>query len=250
MANSDWRDLTLEQLVDVEVRSPAGLTATDFRRLPVDVTELNAQDIEQSGAKDLNHVLEIYVPNAQFIDHQHLGPHLGIRGIISDREDKYLYQVDGITLNNRTLMGADIERDLPLFGDIRSVSVVSGPASATHGSGALIGVIDVEPYSGLTFQGADMNVRQGLVDQYSAAEARYGCKFSDTSGLFLYYGLADMQGADSPYYIGHSYPAANGLPANVAGESFKGPIANLGEAGFGDLWHKVYASYVAGPFEF
>jgi iron complex outermembrane receptor protein len=249
-ASNDWRNLTLEQLVNVEVRSPAGFTATDFRRLPVDVTELNAQDIEQSGAKDLNHLLEMYVPNAQFADHNQLGPHLGFRGIISDREDKYLYQVDGITLNNTTLMGADIERDLPLFGDIRSVSVLSGPASATHGSGALIGVIDVETYNGLTFQGADVNVRQGAVDQYSAAEARYGYKFSDTSGLFLYYGLADVQGADSPYYIGHSYPAGNGLPANVAGQPFQGPVANLGEAGFGDLWHKVYASYVAGPFEF
>jgi iron complex outermembrane receptor protein len=248
--SNEWSNLTLEQLVNLEVRSPAGLTATDFRRLPVDVTELNAQDIEESGTKDLNHLLEMYVPNAQFADHNQLGPHLGFRGIISDRDDKYLYQVDGITLNNTTLMGADIERDLPLFGDIRSVSVVSGPASATHGSGALIGVIDVEPYTGLTFQGADENVRQGAVDQYSAAEARYGCKFSDTSGVFLYAGVADVQGADSPYYIGHSYPAANGLPPNVAGQPFNGPVANLGEAGFGDLWYKVYGSYVAGPLEF
>jgi iron complex outermembrane receptor protein len=250
MANSDWRDLTLEQLVNIELRSPAGLTEVDPRKAPVDMTTLDARDIEQSGAKDLNHLLEIYVPNVQFIDDQRLPPHLGFRGIISDRDDKYLYQVDGITLNNRTLLGADIERDLPLLGDIRSVSVVRGPASATHGAGALAGVIDVEPYTGLTFQGADVNVRQGVVDQYTAAEVRYGHKFSETSGLFLYYGLADMQGADSPYYIGHSYPAANGLPANVAGKPYSGPMANLDQAGFGDLWHKVHVSYVAGPFEF
>ena len=248
--SNDWRNLTLEQLVNIEIRSAAGLTKTDPRKAPVDMTTLDARDIEQSGAKDLNHLLEIYVPNAQFIDHHHLGPHLGFRGIISDREDKYLYQVDGRTMNNRTLMGADIERDLPLFGDIRSVSVVRGSASATHGAGALAGVIDVETYNGLTFQGADVNVRQGVVDQYTAAEVRYGYKFSETSGLFLYYGLADMQGADSHYYIGHSYPATNGLPPNVAGKPYSGPMANLDQAGFGDLWHKVHASYVAGPFEF
>ncbi|HVM59829.1 MAG TPA: TonB-dependent receptor plug domain-containing protein [Verrucomicrobiae bacterium] len=249
-ASNDWRDLTVEQLLSAKVESPAGLTEFDPRRAPVDMTTLDAKDIYGSGAKDMNHLLEMYVPNAQFLEHQQLGPHLGFRGIISDREDKYLYQVDGITLNNRTLMGADIERDLPLFGDIRSVSVVRGPASATYGSGALIGVIDVEPYSGLTFQGADVNVREGLVDQYTAAEARYGYKFSDTSGLFLYYGMTDMIGADSPYYIGQSYPAGNGLPPNNAGHPFGGPVANLGAAGFGDLWHKAYASYVTGPFEF
>jgi len=64
------------------------------------------------------------------------------------------------------------------------VSVVRGPASATHGAGALAGVIDVETYNGLTFQGADLTLRQGVVNEYTAAEIRYGHKLSDTSGLF------------------------------------------------------------------
>lgn len=153
-------------------------------------------------------------------------------------------------MNNRTLVGADNERALPLFGDIRSVSVVRGPASATHGDGALAGVIDVETYNGLSFQGLDFKARQGVVDQYSAMEMRYGTKFSDTSGLFLYYGLVDMLGIDSDYYIGRSYPATNGLPSNVAGEPYKGPMAKLHQAGFDSLWHKVHVNYMNGPFEF
>jgi iron complex outermembrane receptor protein len=247
--SNDWRNLTLEQLVNIEVRSPAALTTVDFRRVPVDMTELDARDVEQSGARNLNQLLEIYVPNAQFLLHHAHQPHLGIRGIISDRDDKYLYQVNGLTMNNRMLLGADDERALPLLGDIRSVDVVRGPASATHGAGALSGVIDVETYNGLTFQGADVNVRQGLVDQYSAAEVRYGHKFSDTSGLFMYAGVADVQGAGDTYYIGHSYPATNGLPANVAGKPVKGTDPKLDEPAFGSLWHKVHLSYVNGPWE-
>jgi iron complex outermembrane receptor protein len=65
----------------------------------------------------------------------------------------------------------------------------------------------------------------------------------------VYYGQADIQGADTPYYIGKSYPAANGLPANVAGQPFDGPKPNLGQAGFDDPGRKVYGSYVDGPFE-
>ena len=243
-------EMDLEALVNVEVRSPAGLTEIDARHVPVALTELDARDIQQSGARDLDHLLEIYVPNTQFLLHHTPQPDFGFRGIISDRDDKYLYQVNGVTLNNRLLQGAGNERELPLLGDINRVSVVRGPASATHGAGALAGVIDVETYNGLTFQGADLNVRQGLVNQYTAAEARYGYKFSDTSGLFVYAGVADVQGASHTYHIGHSYPASNGLPPNNPDDPVRGPIPNLDAPAFGSLWHKVHLDYVNGPWDF
>jgi iron complex outermembrane receptor protein len=247
--SNDWSELSLEQLVNIELRSPAGLTEIDPRRMPVAMTQLDAQDVQQSGARNLNQLLEIYVPNAQFLLHHAHNSHLGIRGIISDRDDKYLYQVNGVTMNNRLLLGADNERGIPLLGDIRSVSVVRGPASATHGAGALAGVVDVETYNGLTFQGADLTIRQGVIDQYSAVEARYGHRFSETSGLFIYSGVADVQGASDTYYLGHSFPAKNGLPDYNVGHPVRGPIPNLNEPAFGSLWHKVHASYVNGPWE-
>ena len=246
---NDWSALSLEQLVDVQITSAAGLTLMDTRRVPVDMTELDARDIQQSGARDLNHLLEMYVPNEQFLLHHSQNPDIGFRGIISDRDDKYLYQVNGVTLNNRMVLGADNERNLPLLGDIQSISVVRGPASATHGAGALSGVIDVEAYNGLTFQGADLNVRQGVFNEYTATEVRYGYKLSDTSGLFVYGGVADVEGAPHTYYIGHSFPAANGLPPNVVGQPVSGPIPNLGAPAFDSLWYKAHVSYVNGPWE-
>ena len=36
------------------------------------------------------------------------------------------------------VQGAADERELPLLGDIHSVSVVRGPASATHGAGGIV----------------------------------------------------------------------------------------------------------------
>lgn len=247
--SNDLSDLSLEQLVNVEVTSAAGLTQIDPRRTPVDLTELDTRDIQQSGARDLDHLLEIYVPNAQFILHHTPIPDMGFRGIISDRDDKYLYQVNGLTMNNHLLQGAANERELPLLMDIHSVSVVTGPASATHGAGALSGVIDVETYNGLTFQGADLTLRQGVINEYTSAEVRYGYKFSDTSGLFLYYGVADVHGAPDTYYIGHSFAAKNGLPANVDGDPVNGAIPKLDDPAFGALWHKAHLSYVNGPWE-
>jgi outer membrane receptor protein involved in Fe transport len=248
-SGGDFTNMSLEDLLNVQVVGPAGLTATDVRHLPLDVTELDARDIEHSGAEDLNHLFQDYVPNAEIINHHAPEMNLGFNGIISDREDKYLYQVNGVTLNNRMLFGANDERDLPLMGDINMVDVVTGPASATYGSGALAGVIDVNTYNGLTFQGSDVTVRQGLVDQYTSAEARYGRKLSDTSGLFVYYGYADMSGTDDSYFIGKSYPATNGLPANIAGQPYSGPKDNDGTTAFGAPWQKAFVSYVDGPWE-
>ncbi len=246
---ADLFQLDLEALMEVRITGAAGLTSTEARRRPVAMTQLGEREIQDSGAIDLNRLVEMFVPNAQFIDHHHLQPHLGFRGIISDREDKYLLQVNGRTMNNWTLLGADNERALPLLGDLRTVNVVRGPASATHGPGALIGVIDLETYSGLTFNGSDVTLRHGTVYGYSALEVRHGRRLSPTSGVFVYYGLADMRGADSDYYLGRSFPAANGLPAHQAGQPFAGPKARLGEAGYGKLWQKAHLSYRSGPFE-
>jgi iron complex outermembrane receptor protein len=248
---NEFGNLSIEELLNVEVRTPAGLTATDVRHLPVDVTVLDARDIQESGAKNLDQLLEDYVPNAQIMDHNAPEVDVGFRGIISDREDKYLYQVNGITMNNRMLFGANNEREQPLMGDINTVDVVEGPASATYGSGAIAGVIDVQPYTGLTFQGADVTVRQGVVDQYTSSELRYGRRLSDTSGLFTYFGFAQVKGADSPLYFGHSYPAKNGLPAYTPGEPFSGgPISNVGESAFDAPWYRAHVDYVDGPWEF
>ena len=248
-AAANASDLDLEQLANTEIISAAGLTRTTTRFAPVTITEFDSHDAEESGARDINHLLELYVPNAQFIDHHHLESHLGFRGIISDREDKYLYQVNGRTLNNRLWLGADNERAIPLLGDIRQITVVRGPASATHGAGAVAGVINVETYNGLTFQGLDFGVRQDALDQYSAGELRYGKKFHDGSGFFAYFGAADQPGTQSEYCIGHSYPATNGLPANVAGQPLRAPIGSYGAAGFGEPRAKAYLSYDKGPFE-
>ena len=247
-----FKDMALEQLLKIEIKSVAALTQTDSRRVPVAITELSARELGQSGFTDLNHALEAVVPNTQFIDHHHLQPHLGMRGVISDREDKYLFQVNGRTMNDRMLMGADNERALPMLGDIQSVTVVRGPASATLGAGAVAGAIGLQTYTGLTFQGFDANVRGDVVNQFAAGEFRYGTKFNDHSGLFAYYGIADQPGAsnsDAPYFYGHSYPATNGLPAYVAGQPVAFDLANFHAPGFDKPRQKAHLSLVGGPFE-
>jgi len=246
----EYGGLDIEQLSRMRIES-ATLTPTEVRLVPAKTTVLDQATIAQSGARNLNEALEIYAPNTQLILHNTHLDHFGIRGIISDRDDKYLLRVNGKLMNNRFFVGAESERDLPLLGDFRFVTLVHGPASATYGAGALAGVINLETYNGLTFEGADAQVRQGFLDQFTAGEFRFGQKFNEKSGLFLYAGVADQSGSnqhDSPYVFGKSFATPGSGPAVVSGQPVAFPEPNLHDAG-DILKMKYHASYVNGPAE-
>lgn len=246
----EFGGLDIEQLSRVRIVS-ATLTPTQVRLVPAKTTVLDEATIAQCGARNLNELLEIYTPNAQLIAHNTHQDHFGIRGIISDRDDKYLLRVDGKVMNHRYFAGADSERDLPLLGDLHSVTVVHGPASATYGAGALAGVLNLETHNGLTFEGADAQIRHGFWDQFTAGEFRFGHKFNEESGLFLYAGAADQSGAnqhDSPLVFGKSFATPGATPDVVSGQPVAFSVPNLHDAG-GILKVKLHASYVNGPAE-
>lgn len=245
-----FADLSLEELLEVKVIS-ATLTPTLTRLVPAQISSVDEWSIERSGARTLNELLEIYTPNTQLILHNAHLDHFGIRGIISDRDDKYLLRVNGRVMNNRFLVGAESERDLPLLGDFRVVSLVQGPGSATYGAGALAGVVNLETHTGLTFEGQDVHFRQGFRDQFTAGEVRFGHRLSERSGLFLYAGVADQPGADqkfAPQVFGASFATPGAAPDVVSGEPVSFEVPNLRDQG--DLTKaKFHASYVQGPVE-
>ncbi len=197
-----------EQLLFLEFESSATLTKTDPRLVPAAVTTITNEQIQASGARSLDELLEIYVPNLQIILHLWEPQHLGLRGSISDRDDKYLLLVNGRVMNERLHYGALSERDLPLLQDIHHIEVIRGPGSVLYGAGALFMVINIITDNADTFQGCEVTGRAGAVDKFSSVETKYGKKFDDGSGLFLYAGIADQPGAsphDAKFYPGRAW---------------------------------------------
>jgi iron complex outermembrane receptor protein len=241
-------DLTKLDLADLQkVRVVSGtLTLTQERLAPARVTTLNAEVIQQSGVRDVNELLDIFIPNSQLTLHHAHVDHFGVRGIMSDREDKYLLRVNGKIMNQRMVVGAQSERDLPLLGDLRQVSFITGPASATYGPGAVAGVLDLETFNGKTFQGVDVGARQGIWDEFTAVEARFGHLFTNDHALFMYFGLAEQNGAsqdDAPYVLGKTVPGA------ISGEPVAQRVARYRQAAGERVKLKGYISYIAGPLE-
>jgi outer membrane receptor protein involved in Fe transport len=245
---------TFGELPDSVTLNTGTLTASAAAPIsPSTVTHISHEMIEKSGARNINELLDIFVPNLQVIRHHAHYSHIGIRGIISDREDKYLYRVNGRVMNQRMLVGADSERDLPLLRDIDYIDVIRGPGSTTYGPGAIAGVINIQTFNGLTFQGLDANVRQGFEQRMTTTEMRWGKQWGEETGAFLYYGFADQPGAnqgDSPVIFGRSGALPNGYPPAVAGEPTPFGVPNDETALFGQPKHKLHFQFTHGTWDF
>ncbi len=206
----DLTEMSIEDLMNIEVASTATLTDTKPRLVPAAVTVITAEEVQASGARSLNELLVIYVPNLQWKYNMWEPSNLGLRGIINDRDDKYLLLVNGRKLNDHTHYGAVTERDLPVLNDIHHVDVVRGPGSALYGPGAVSMVINIVTYNAQTFQGTEITGRLGAIEEFYTAELKHGRAFDDNDGgIFLYGGIGKYNGADkhdSPQIYGFDFP--------------------------------------------
>ncbi|MFA5292010.1 MAG: TonB-dependent receptor plug domain-containing protein [Phycisphaerae bacterium] len=151
-----------------------------------------------SGARSLFELLDIYVPNLVWLRNHFEGDSLGLRGIIGDRNDKFLLLVNGLAMNQKTHAGAMSELDTVMLGDIHHIDVVRGPGSAMYGPGAVSMVINIITFSSDTFQGTEVIARTGAIEEFYSTEVRHGFKFKDgDGGIFLYAGVADYIGAST-----------------------------------------------------
>jgi outer membrane receptor for ferrienterochelin and colicins len=199
-AGEDFFEMSLEQLMDVEIVSTAALTRTSARMAPAAVTTITQEQILASGARSLFELLDIYVPNLQWIRHHWESDHLGLRGIINDRDDKYLLLVNGRVMNERTHFGAMSERDLVMLRDIQRIDVIRGPGSALYGPGAVSMVINIITHNAKTFQGTEVSGRMGGVEEFYSAEFKHGAMDPvQDLGVFLYAGAGKYLGADQSH---------------------------------------------------
>ncbi|HEY1923579.1 MAG TPA: Plug domain-containing protein, partial [Tepidisphaeraceae bacterium] len=248
-SDNPYAEMSLEQLMQVQVTTNT-LTMTERQLVPAAVTHIDHEEIDQQNPRTVNDLLNIYVPNLEFSDHTFELPSLGMRGIIGDDNTKYIFLVDGREMNEVTHFGSLTEQDLYLLGDIDSMDVVSGPGSATYGPGAVEGVISLQTYTGLTYQGTEAEVKGGALDEFVSAEFKHGQKLSADSGWFIYGGAAQVTGAGittAPVIQGQFFTA----PGNVAvvpGKSVNVSLPREDAEFDSEPQIKVHAEYDSGGF--
>jgi len=104
----DFFDMSITELMELEVDVPATITEKNPLKTPASVTVISAEDIALTPARNLMDLLEIYVPGAIYMNHS-VGPLPGIRGVLVDRPYKFLVNVNGINVNIKSHYGARLE---------------------------------------------------------------------------------------------------------------------------------------------
>ncbi len=239
-------DLSLEDLAQVHVSSNTfTLTDSSTDTIPASYTRINAAMIASSGARDLDELLEIYVPGMLSMHHPTLGGrYFSTRGIVSN--DTVLMLVNNRVMNERMLVGAQSERAVSMLRDIESIEVIRGPGAAVHGAGALAGVISIKTFNGTTFEGRDVSVRGGVREKFANLEARMGKQIDENNGLFLYYGIDKYEGgdaSDSPYHFGSTFEPY------MAGEHSTVNTPAVNESARDKFRHKLHLQWTGEDFD-
>jgi outer membrane receptor protein involved in Fe transport len=190
--SNDLFEMSLAELMNIEVYVPGSITEKDPFRVPASVTVITAEDIARTPARNLLDLIEIYVPGALYMNHS-IGPVPGIRGIIADRPYKFLVNVNGINVNIKAHYGARLELLNWDLGDIERVEIVRGPGSATYGPGAIGGVINITTKKAKDYPG--LQIAGKFWDKYDSIgnSVSYGYD-SETFSLYSYLSITDTAG--------------------------------------------------------
>ena len=205
--------LDLEDLAQIQTADTASTLIKTHKKLsPCMVTTITQEQIQDSGARTLDEVLEIYVPDIAYM-YKVDGNQIGIGGIISDRNNKILLVVNGRMINVKGRDGGTItERFFPLLGDIKEVQVISGPGAVIYGPGAIAGVISITTFDSTSFDGFQSNAALGYGEEFSYIDLKYATTLSNDLGIFLYAGIDRYEGVDKEKVknrFAFDYPSKN-----------------------------------------
>jgi outer membrane receptor protein involved in Fe transport len=211
----DLVELSFEELLNVKIEM-GSITDLKYSHKPVSLTVITANDIKNTPARNIYDLIEIYVPGALWMYHNE-GPHPGIRGIIVDRNYKFLLLVNGREMNQKAHNGATSELENWDLGDIERIEIIRGPGSVTYGPGAVEGVINLITCSSLDSQGTQ--VRYGYLNQYNsnAISISHGTKLGSASA-YVYGSLVNTGGIRPQAYS----LSANSMKSGYMGSGFTG----------------------------
>lgn len=181
--NLDFSDLSLEQLMNLEVttvsRKPEPLAETAAA-----VYVISNEDIQQSGATNIADVLRM-APGVQVAKVSSHTWAVSIRGFNDRFSDKLLVLMDGRTLYNPLHSGVTWEIQDMILEDIAQIEVIRGPGAAMWGANAVNGVINIISKNSADTKGALVTAAAGDYEQFHG-QVRYGGTLADSTSYRLY----------------------------------------------------------------
>ena len=192
-------NLSLEELLKVKITVPGAITKMTAAEQPSSVTTISTSQINNTPARNLYDLIEIYVPGAFWMNSE-TGPLLGVRGSLFNRNVKYLLLVNNRVMNSKGFFGAKSELEQWDLSDIEKVEVIRGPGSVTYGPGAVSGVISV------TTKNSASHKTDSLAFRYNHRYDSKGITYqqshqSENLNLYSFISTTRSKGDDSRFYL-------------------------------------------------
>ena len=198
--NTAWtmgsEELSLSDLLNLEVDA-GNLTGLKGNKVPVPITVITKEDIAKTPYRNMVDLMEAYVPGLFQLSHQ--VPVVGMRGVVVDRNYKWLLLVNGRVMNQRGAEGAIEEIRHYTLDDIERIEVIRGPGSVTYGPGAISGVVNVVTKTGETTQGFEVTAGYDHEYYMRSLGVGYGFTAGPVKG-YAYAGGQYQDGAETDYY--------------------------------------------------
>lgn len=183
----------------MKIPPPASITNLNKYHVPASLNTITREDIELTPARNLYDLIETYVPGATWLTFEE-GAQLGIRGIVANRNNKFLLMVNGRVMNNKAHFGALSELEQWDTSDIEKVEVIRGPGSVTYGSGAIGGTINIVTKSGRTSNSSQVTLTH--VHPYKSTGIAFQTGNSKSQLAWFAHGsIRQTDGDSSPHYI-------------------------------------------------
>lgn len=180
---TDFADLSLEQLAEIEVTS-VSRRAERLADAPASIFVIRNDDIRRAGVRTLAEALRL-APNLQVARTASSTYAISSRGFNNAIGNKLLVLIDGRTVYTPLFSGVFWDQQDVMLEDIERIEVISGPGATLWGANAVNGVINVIMRTAGDNRGALIAAGAGNRDE--AVGFRYGGKLGE-SGHFSIYG--------------------------------------------------------------
>lgn len=183
-AGNDLADLSLDQLMNVNVTSVTGVRQSLFTT-PAALYVIRPEDIAAAGHLTLAESLRL-VPGVHVARTDSNLWGISTRGFNGRLANKQLVMIDGRVVYNPFFAGVLWEKQQPMLADISQIEVIRGPGATLWGSNAVNGVINVTTLSARDTQGGLIVAAAGAGDVRDKIDIRYGGKLANDAYYRVY----------------------------------------------------------------
>jgi iron complex outermembrane receptor protein len=192
--SADLADLTLEELVNVQVTS-VSKKETGLFASPAAISVITPEDIRRMGATSIPEALRM-VPGMDVARITGNEWAVSTRGFNSEYAGSLLVLIDGRTVYTPGSSGVFWDAQDVVLEDLDRIEVIRGPGATLWGANAVNGVINITTKSAKDTQGGLVSASYGTEDQ-PITTVRYGGELASNLYYRVYGKYSDHPGLES-----------------------------------------------------